>query len=65
MNRQPDNNQLELALESIKRAVLDGIRHGHFEYTLTCEIVNGNRRCLIIKAGKHRKYLIEPTEAPA
>ena len=54
--------QAHEALRRIEALVIDGLRHGHFEYTLACEIGSGGKRQLVIRAGKSRRFLIAPEE---
>ncbi|HUK32927.1 MAG TPA: hypothetical protein VLV86_03390 [Vicinamibacterales bacterium] len=42
--------------------ITDGLRHGYFEFTLTCEVVAGNRRRLVFKAGKSHQFVIPEDE---
>ena len=36
----------------------DGLRHGFFEFTLTCEVIGQERRRLTLKAGKTYQFVI-------
>ena len=54
--------QLELAIEHLTREVSDGLRHGFFELAVTCEMVNGRKRRLTIKAGKNHRFTIPEDE---
>jgi hypothetical protein len=42
--------------------IRDGMKHGFFEYTVACEIVNGRKRRLTITAGKSHQYTIPEEE---
>jgi hypothetical protein len=50
--------QLREALNCIEELVLDGLCHGFFEYSIWCEIGNGGKRQLVIRAGKSHKFVI-------
>ena len=52
------------ALELIEKLVVDGIKHGHFDYSVTCETGNRGRRLLIVKAGKSHKFSIMESDVP-
>jgi hypothetical protein len=52
------------ALDFIERLLLEGIRHGHFDYSITCETGIGGRRLLIVKAGKSHKFSIMAPDVP-
>jgi hypothetical protein len=52
------------ALDLIENLVVEGIKHGHFDYSITCETGNGGRRLLIVKAGKSHKFSIMEPDVP-
>jgi hypothetical protein len=52
------------ALDFIEGLLIEGIRHGHFDYSLTCEMGTNGRRLLIVRAGKSHKFTIEGTDVP-
>ena len=56
--------QLREALERIGQVVLDGLRHGHFRCSITSGIGKGNRRDLVIEAGKSHKFTIPEEDLP-
>jgi hypothetical protein len=58
--------QLRDALDRIERLVVEGLRHGFFEYSLACEISKDGRRQrqLVIRAGKSHKFTIPEDELP-
>ena len=56
--------QLQAALVHLERVVVDGLRHGFFDYSITCEVRNGGRRQLVIRAGKSHKFTIPEDELP-
>ena len=67
--RQPGTSatagpQLRKALDQISQIVLDGLRHGHFRCTVASVIGKGNRRDLVIEAGKSHKFTIPEEEVP-
>ena len=68
LTMEPDRftggSNLDDALEKVNDVVLDGLKHGFFDYTITCEMVKDRRRRLIIHAGKSHQYTI-PEEALA
>jgi hypothetical protein len=53
---------VQSALDLIEGLLIEGLRHGHFDYSLTCEIGTHGRRLLIVKAGKSHKFTIEGTD---
>jgi hypothetical protein len=56
--------QIREALDRLETLVLDGLRHGFFDYSITCEVANGSRRHLVIRAGKSHKFTIPESELP-
>jgi hypothetical protein len=52
------------ALDLIENLLVEGIKHGHFDYSITCEIGTGGRRLLIVKAGKGHKFSIMEPDVP-
>jgi hypothetical protein len=57
---------LDRALRRIVAEIREGLRHGHFKYTLTCDVIGAGRRRLILRAGKHYQFVIPGEEcAPA
>jgi hypothetical protein len=52
------------ALDLIESLVVEGIKHGHFDYSITCQIGSGGRRLLIVKAGKGHKFSIMEPDVP-
>lgn len=66
---QPDASaaagpQLRDALDRIAQIVLDGLRHGHFRCAISSAIGKGNRRDLVVEAGKSHKFTIPEEEVP-
>lgn len=55
-------SRIEVALRRVLAEIHAGLRHGHFEYTLTCEIVGRGKRKLVLRAGKHYQFLIGADE---
>lgn len=49
---------MDLALKKLMEEVKEGLEHGFFDFNVTCDIVGGRRRDLIIKAGKSYKFTI-------
>jgi hypothetical protein len=62
---QPANSeQFREALDRLERLVVDGLRHGFFDYSIACEVANGGKRKLVIRAGKSHKFTIPEDEVP-
>ena len=56
--------QVREALGHLEHLVLDGLRHGFFNYSIACEIGNGGKRQLVIWAGKSHKFVIPEDDLP-
>jgi hypothetical protein len=52
------------ALDLLESLLVEGLKHGHFDYLLTCELGTNGRRLLIVKAGKSHKFTIEDIDVP-
>ena len=53
---------LDKAMERLTQEVREGLRHGFFELTVTCDLMNGCKRRLTIKAGKNHRFTIPEEE---
>jgi len=58
------HGQIAEALAHIKCIVVEGLRHGFFDCSITCEIGNGGKRQLVIRAGKSHKFFIPEDDLP-
>jgi hypothetical protein len=58
------NGQVREALDRLEGLVVDGLKHGFFDYSIACEIANGGKRELVIRAGKSHKFTIPASEVP-
>ena len=50
------------ALRKIEETVIEGLRHGFFECTIACEVIKGEKRRLVIKAGVSHQFIIPQEE---
>ena len=57
-----NKSTFEQAMDRLTREVHDGLRHGFFELAVACEMVNGRKRRLTIKAGKNHLFTIPEEE---
>jgi hypothetical protein len=58
------SGQVREALDRLEGLVVDGLKHGFFDYSIACEIANGGKRQLVIRAGKSHKFTIPEAEVP-
>ena len=56
--------QVREALDCLEVLVVEGLKHGFFDYSIACEIGNGGKRHLVIRAGKSHKFTIPAEEVP-
>jgi hypothetical protein len=53
---------VDRACRRILAEIHDGLRHGFFKYTVTCEVVAHGRRRLTFTAGKSHQFVIPKDE---
>ena len=46
------------ALRRIEAEIVDGLRHGYFDFRLTCEVIGQGRRRLLLRVGKTHQFVI-------
>ena len=62
--RRAKSGQVREALDRLEGLVVDGLKHGFFEYSIACEIANGGKRKLVIRVGKSHQFTIPEDELP-
>ncbi|EAQ34925.1 hypothetical protein NB311A_05885 [Nitrobacter sp. Nb-311A] len=62
--RRARSGQVREALDRLEGLVVDGLKHGFFDYSIACEVANGGKRQLVIRAGKSHKFTIPESEVP-
>ena len=58
-------SELERATKRLLDEVAEGLRHGFFQYTVSCEILTGRKRRLTLSAGKSYRFIIPEDELDA
>ena len=53
---------IDRAIRRVLTELHDGLRHGHFEFTVVCEVISQERRRLIVKVGKSYQFVIPKAE---
>jgi hypothetical protein len=53
---------IDRAVSRVLAEIHDGLRHGFFEFTLTCEVVGQERRRLTLRAGKSHQFVLSKDE---
>jgi hypothetical protein len=61
---QAHNGETAAALAQIEQIVVDGLKHGFFEYSIVCQIVKGGARQLVVRAGKSYQFTIRQEDIP-
>lgn len=56
--------QFREAFDRLVQIVVDGLRHGHFRCTISSSIGKGNRRDVVVGAGKSYKFTIPEEDLP-
>lgn len=49
---------LDRALRRVLAEIQDGLRHGFFDFSLTCEVIGQERRRMTLRAGKSHQFVI-------
>lgn len=57
-------SQTEEALNYLQFLIIEGLLHGFFEYTISCQTDRGGKRQLTYKAGKSHRYTIPDHDLP-
>lgn len=60
--KQGPQEGLQRAMEKLESEVRKGLAHGFFKLTLTCEVINGGKRRLIIRAEKSFQFIVSEEE---
>ena len=60
---------IDRALRRIVAEIVDGLRHGYFQFGVTSEVISHGRRRLMLQAGKTYQFVIPgdecaPTDRP-
>jgi hypothetical protein len=53
-----DDGQRTRAIKKLQQVVLEGLQHGFFDYRIVCEVIKGQKRRLVITAGKSHQFII-------
>jgi hypothetical protein len=56
--------QISEALAHIEKVVLDGLKHGFFDCSISCDVGTGAKRHLLVRAGKSHKFVIPEEDLP-
>ena len=56
--------QMREALNQLDGLVIDGLKHGFFNYSISCQVGKKGQRQLVICAGKSYKFTIPEDDLP-
>ncbi len=56
--------QMREALDRLRSLVVDGLKHGFFDYSISCDVGKKGKRRLVIRAGKSHKFTIPEDDLP-
>jgi hypothetical protein len=54
--------EMERALRRLETEVREGLEHGFFDFSITCEVIKDGKRRLTIKVGKSYRFVIPEQE---
>jgi hypothetical protein len=55
---EPASGEVIAACEHVVRELVDGVRHGFFEMTVTVETMQSKKKSVTIKAGKSHRFIV-------
>ena len=55
---EPAGSELQVACEHMVRELLDGVRHGFFEMTVTVETGQAKKKSITIRSGKSHRFIV-------
>ena len=58
----PHGGVLDRAIARLTAEIVDGLRHGYFDFRLDCELASHERRQLVLHAGKSYRFSIPKDE---
>jgi hypothetical protein len=58
-------HEFQRAFRKLESEIRDGLRHGFFELSVTCELINEGKRRLTIRSGKSFQFIIAEEEVKA
>ena len=62
--KSTDDPAIDEVIALLVKLLMEGLRHGFFDYSVSCETVQGGKRRLLVRAGKSHSFTIRPDELP-
>ena len=56
---------IDRALRRIGAEIVDGLRHGYFDFRVTCEVIGGGRRRMVLRAGRLHQFVLDAESCTA
>ena len=53
-----ESGQIREVLDHLEWIIVEGLNHGFFDCSITCEVTSGDKRHLVIRGGKSHKFTI-------
>jgi hypothetical protein len=60
-----EEHELQRAFQKLESEIRDGLGHGFFELSVSCEVIKDGKRRLNIKAGKSFHFIVSEEEVRA
>jgi hypothetical protein len=57
--KRTGRNERDTMFACLQEVVMDGLRHGFFDFSINCELVKDRKRRVVIKAGKNFQFTIK------
>jgi hypothetical protein len=61
---KPTPTQYRSMLRLLNGIIEQGLKHGHFDCSISSEVTGGGKRSVVIKSGLHYKFTIGEDELP-
>ena len=65
MPKTPDYSpEVDVVLSFVKGKIVDGLKHGYFDYSVSCGTGNRKQREVVVNAGEKHKFTIAFDKLP-
>ncbi len=55
-------SEFDTAMQRVVAELREGLLHGFFDYSMSCEVVRGGKRRFTLRAGKSHRFVIPEEE---
>ena len=56
------SDALQKVFDQIEKEIDAGLKHGHFRLEVQGELIQGNKRRVIVDAGKKHRFVVSPED---